>query len=239
MNFLKSLAVLGAIMLWPTSAVAVTVTHFFEGEVRNIQQGGSGFAFDGSVVIGTLVTGSFSYDTSTTITSPFDVFRTDYFPSASSLFVASIGNYSFTSGYRMRVADDLPQSGEFVDMFTLEKTGDATFTNGSDVVVDLLWSLNFFDLSGTAFSTKDLPLIFPSLDAWRSEFINLQVPRNSETTPDTSNINIVLTSLSSQVEPTTPVVPLPAALPLFGTGLGIMGFIGWRRKRRMAAEAAA
>ena len=34
-------------------------------------------------------------------------------------------------------------------------------------------------------------------------------------------------------------VPLPAALPLFGTGLGIMGFIGWRRKRRMAAEAAA
>ena len=34
-------------------------------------------------------------------------------------------------------------------------------------------------------------------------------------------------------------VPLPAALPLFGTGLGIMGFIGWRRKRRLAAEAAA
>jgi len=27
-------------------------------------------------------------------------------------------------------------------------------------------------------------------------------------------------------------VPLPAALPLFGTGLAIMGFIGWRRKRK-------
>lgn len=27
-------------------------------------------------------------------------------------------------------------------------------------------------------------------------------------------------------------VPLPAALPLFGTGLAAMGFIGWRRKRR-------
>ena len=35
------------------------------------------------------------------------------------------------------------------------------------------------------------------------------------------------------------VVPLPAALPLFGTGLGKLGFLGWRRKRRMAAEAAA
>ena len=35
------------------------------------------------------------------------------------------------------------------------------------------------------------------------------------------------------------VIPLPAALPLFGTGLGIMGFIGWRRKRRMAHETTA
>jgi hypothetical protein len=26
-------------------------------------------------------------------------------------------------------------------------------------------------------------------------------------------------------------VPLPAAFPLFGTGLGILGFMGWRRRR--------
>ena len=32
-------------------------------------------------------------------------------------------------------------------------------------------------------------------------------------------------------------VPLPAALPLFGTGLAFMGFIGWRRKRKLAAVA--
>jgi len=33
------------------------------------------------------------------------------------------------------------------------------------------------------------------------------------------------------------VVPLPAALPLFGTGLAIMGFIGWRRKQKDVVEA--
>jgi len=30
-------------------------------------------------------------------------------------------------------------------------------------------------------------------------------------------------------------VPLPAALPLFAGGLGLMGLLGWRRKRRTAA----
>ncbi len=32
-------------------------------------------------------------------------------------------------------------------------------------------------------------------------------------------------------------VPLPAALPLFATALGGLGFVGWRRKRKVAAQA--
>ncbi len=35
--------------------------------------------------------------------------------------------------------------------------------------------------------------------------------------------------------PGTGATPLPAALPLFGTGLGVMGLFGWRRKRKGAA----
>jgi hypothetical protein len=38
------------------------------------------------------------------------------------------------------------------------------------------------------------------------------------------------------VTPEVASTPLPAALPLFATGLGALGFLGWRRKRR--AEAA-
>jgi CHRD domain len=30
-------------------------------------------------------------------------------------------------------------------------------------------------------------------------------------------------------------VPLPTALPLFATGLGVLGLLGWRRKRKVAA----
>jgi energy-converting hydrogenase Eha subunit B len=36
-----------------------------------------------------------------------------------------------------------------------------------------------------------------------------------------------------------PVTPLPAALPLFATGLGALGLFGWRRKRKNAAPLAA
>ncbi len=31
------------------------------------------------------------------------------------------------------------------------------------------------------------------------------------------------------------IIPLPAALPLYGTGLAVMGFMGWRRKSKAAA----
>jgi hypothetical protein len=31
--------------------------------------------------------------------------------------------------------------------------------------------------------------------------------------------------------------PLPAALPLFATGLGVLGLVGWRSKRRAALAA--
>jgi hypothetical protein len=34
-------------------------------------------------------------------------------------------------------------------------------------------------------------------------------------------------------------VPLPAALPLFATGLGALGLLSWRRKRKSAAAIAA
>ena len=37
---------------------------------------------------------------------------------------------------------------------------------------------------------------------------------------------------------TSPAVPLPTALPLLATGLGVLGLFGWRRKRKAGALAA-
>ena len=37
--------------------------------------------------------------------------------------------------------------------------------------------------------------------------------------------------------PTVSTTPLPAALPLFATGLGGLGFLSWRRKKKAQAAA--
>jgi hypothetical protein len=37
--------------------------------------------------------------------------------------------------------------------------------------------------------------------------------------------------------PTVTATPLPASLPLFATGLGVIGLFGWRRKRKAATAA--
>jgi hypothetical protein len=68
------------------------------------------------------------------------------------------------------------------------------------------------------------------------EFILLVGANNSEIitySSPTDNVYALGTSTAIQVSAT----PLPAALPLFTTGLGALGLLGWRRKRKSAAAA--
>lgn len=54
-----------------------------------------------------------------------------------------------------------------------------------------------------------------------------------------SNGNQVLAFVPGNAQEIGPApTPLPAALPLFATGLGVMGLLGWRRKRKRTALAA-
>jgi len=55
----------------------------------------------------------------------------------------------------------------------------------------------------------------------------------------TTNIpnGISLGSAFSTQTGTAVVTPLPAALPLFATGLGALGLLGWRRKRKATSAA--
>ncbi|MBL4907323.1 MAG: hypothetical protein JKX94_07725 [Sneathiella sp.] len=37
---------------------------------------------------------------------------------------------------------------------------------------------------------------------------------------------------------TVSAVPLPAALPLYGAGIAVLGFVGWLREKKLAAASA-
>ena len=53
--------------------------------------------------------------------------------------------------------------------------------------------------------------------------------------PDWSRIGTDITHqgpFNASFSLTGDVVPLPAALPLFATGLGALGLLGWRRRRK-------
>ncbi len=54
----------------------------------------------------------------------------------------------------------------------------------------------------------------------------ISVPKNIDST------KTALKSASWKTELST--VPLPAALPLYAAGMGVLGFLGWRKKRRSA-----
>jgi hypothetical protein len=56
----------------------------------------------------------------------------------------------------------------------------------------------------------------------------------NSTVPNSAAVNLCLGS--GGVCGSVATTPLPAALPLFATGLGVLGFVGrWRKKRALAA----
>src|SRR5262245_3234122 len=98
------------------------------------------------------------------------------------------------------------------------------------------------------FTVPSSPITANSIRAFSAEiFITINFLNNLGLSSDpVSSINFVIpinpgsnaasTSVTGQAVPRgVSAVPLPAALPLFATGLGALGLLGWRRKRKASA----
>ncbi|MFK5978073.1 MAG: VPLPA-CTERM sorting domain-containing protein [Rhizobiaceae bacterium] len=93
-----------------------------------------------------------------------------------------------------------------------------TFVNGSSVS------------SGIIFNIASLPAIFGWSDVTGFDQLRISTGRNLSlgfTGFHTTAIDSVKAQYGS-----VSAVPVPAALPLLGTGLAVMGLVGWRRKRK-------
>jgi hypothetical protein len=106
----------------------------------------------------------------------------------------------------------------------------------SDEALLVSWSLD-----GTTFSTL-LSIAVPTTSATFTSVLLFALPAAAANIADLS-IRFEFASaegndflLIDNVVLEGTAVPLPAALPLYGTGLGLMGLFGWWRKRRAAAS---
>lgn len=126
-----------------------------------------------------------------------------------------------------------PDANTFAD----HAFGDNSTPNGGGTVAQnasqyagLLTSSNLVQQS---WSYEFFPALLPGFDANAPGIYTIMLTAfNSQQNSSVStSINIVVNEVSA--------VPVPAALPLFGTGLAIMGFLGWRRRKSAAPNSAA
>ena len=86
------------------------------------------------------------------------------------------------------------------------------------------------DLNSISFRAQDVGQVLDPLETF---FVNVFFLPSTSGPTDFRFEGAWLTEFSPN--PT----PLPAALPLFATGLGALGLLGWRRKKKAAAAMAA
>jgi len=223
----------------PASAGATTIRWDFVMTVNAVSDDDG--ALDGSVVSGSIVTGNVVFDS----TQPDINSSTDYgeyrFHGAAggvaSIF-ATVGNYEFnvvaTLADEITILVGTPSNAS--DMILLASAG-GTFTSFTDP----LFASSVGGFGGMVYNTAGLGL--GSTLGSTSLLITPPGPLAGLgpegglfglATASGSYPTIFFEWDSLSVAP----LPIPATLPLFASGLGALGLLGWRRKWKVAALSA-
>jgi hypothetical protein len=149
------------------------------------------------------------------------------------ILAPSLGNATATVSEGTAATGPITHSftGQFLTAGALSPptSGVIAFTEAGGGISDIL---TFNYTGGGSFAVATLTGTFVSDLEPGSLLVPVGATLVSEGTPFTFNNTNITASAVSDAE-----VPLPAALPLFATGLGALGLLGWRRKRKAQAAA--
>ena len=215
--FQKTAVLLGAVLLScgvTGFANAAVVTYSFTGVVDSIGSSLSG----APVVVGDALSGSFSYETTTAVDGPGN-------PAAYNALTNvhfTVGGYSaFSTDPRSIFIGNDPAN----DFFSVRTSAAQGLTgppiNGTELA---FFQLSLSDPTSSVFSDLSLPafLNFASFGGGK----NFIVAFNGDVSPHAILGHLTDVSVAE--------TPLPAALPLFASVLGAIGFFAHRRKRKAA-----
>jgi hypothetical protein len=94
---------------------------------------------------------------------------------------------------------------------------------------------NTFTVASGVLTAMDFRVEFPIANTTPQEFFLLTLVLNPGSEFIANRFGEATDHKVVSLSATFSQVPLPAALPLFATGLGALGLLGWRRKRKAAA----
>ena len=229
-------AAVASLTLFGSTSFASTVTFNYDAVVTLIDQSGDLSLLPNAgagLVVGQTIHGSFTYDTASPSQS-FFVNTLDYSSAALTIVLPAA---TISGGGPIRVSND--SSGQDrIDIFGPSTTNNVAGTGGMHQI-GTASQLNLVDSTSSVFNSLALPTV---LNLSNFDFKNLSV-QEFDISLDSSGDPAFLVGINDilfEVTSLSPVseTPLPAALPLFATGLGAMGLLGWRRKRKVAALAA-
>jgi hypothetical protein len=122
------------------------------------------------------------------------------------------------------ITTSTPLSATYTSGFFINSPATFDFMNGSDTTFDALSITLSVGLTPSVLASPDDFSIASGTELYRNEVCDDEGVCEYR----------LITGGSLDATPT----PIPTALPLFAAGLGAMGLLGWRRKRKNAAAAA-
>lgn len=159
------------LFLWPVSAKATLITIDIEGVVDIV--GDAGNYLEGKIKVGDIITGFYTYESTTPDSSLLDPVVGHYYhhspPAGISL---TVGGFEFRTDpssvlFEMLIVNN-NISGH--DIYALGSFNNLSLSNG--VAVELIsWQLN--DLTGTVFSSDLLPTTAPVLNDWQTNLLDI------------------------------------------------------------------
>ena len=144
-------------------------------------------------------------------------------PAAATTYIGTLGYWSFASDGSLSTEWAIP---DFVGSSFITIVDSSPF-----ITIDLYKGGTCID--GTCSGEHLFSYAGPQTDSWES---NVNVAIMNSLSPGAPWLP---GSYFLAIDPPTTTTPLPAALPLFAGGLGALGFLGWRRKRKVAASTTA